>query len=557
MSREQGLPGRNISNTLDLPDHRAIAEIRLILALATMVAVSFMPSPSAQSMLLPYGVIAAYIASALVLYWVVLNRPALVRRGLVYWVDAGWLLAIVSLSGHPDNPLFLLLLFPILVAAAQSGFVQGMSVLAVTTLAFVLLSGLAAGTHPKPELLLQTGTLLALGFMVSRWAGAESRLKRELSALNRLGKSPGLRDDAEPFWRDTLQELAVYFGAESAFFLGREEDGSYRIYEYETGKPVWSMTLDDEQATLLASVPERWAIAWRSFFRIARLGRARVVDLVEGKTLEGMEGRLRELVQILETRRWLSFPLLSGPYYRGRVFLLGIERFRFKPEWGFIQQLAGQVSLKWDNLLLARQLTRIAASGERERISRDLHDGTVQPYLGLKFGLEALRMKVPDDDALAADVDELVRVTDTAILQLRGYIRDLRTSEVEGTYAALTVIRAQVQQFEDYSGLKVEIHAPEFDLKGSKLLEVRQIIAEGLSNIRRHSSARQAVLDIVVEQNILRIAFINPVANIVPAFTPRSLTERAAAMGGWVEAARLATQTVVRIVLPLWMQEKK
>lgn len=276
--------------------------------------------------------------------------------------------------------------------------------------------------------------------------------------------------------------------------------------------------------------------------------------MVDGRSLEGREACLQALAQTLETKRWLSFPLHTGSSYRGRIFLVGIERLKCRLEWGFIQQLAGQISLKWDNLLLARQLTRVAASGERERISRDLHDGTVQPYLGLKYGLEALRRKVPNDNALAAEVEELVRMTDHSILQLRGYIRDLRTAGGPGTHPALTVIRAQVQQFEAHAGLKVDILAREFDLSESRLLEVRQLLAEGLSNIRRHTNARQATLEIFVEQGLLRITFINPVASIAPPFKPRSLTERAAAMGGGVEVMRLATQTIVKIVLPLWRE---
>lgn len=557
MNLEEASLNRNIANTLDLPDSRAIAEIRLILALATLVAVSFM-LPLTGRHALTYGVIGAYIASALVLYWVVLNRPTVVREGVVYWLDAGWLLAIIGLAGNPDSPLFLLLLFPVMVAAARTGFVQGMAVSVGTSLAYVLLSGMLDDeVQFRPELILQAGILLLQGFMISRWAGAEGYLKRKLKTLNRLGRLSGLRDEDEPFWTETLGELAAYFGARSALFLAVEEDGSQRIYEYEAGKHVWSMALRDDQAALLGGMPEHWAVVWRSWFRSPRFGTARVVDMLGGQALEGMEGRLQALAHTLETQRWMSFPLHAGTRYRGRIFLVGIERFKCKLDWGFVQQLARQISLKWDNLLLARQLTRVAASGERERISRDLHDSTVQPYLGLKYGLEALRRKVPDDHALAADVDELMRMTDNSILQLRGYIRDLRTTEGSGVHSALTMIQAQVQQFEAHSGLKVDIRARDFELSESKLLEVRQLIAEGLSNIRRHTRARQATLEMLVEQGMLRIAFINPVSRVAAPFKPRSLTERAAAMGGVVETTRLANETIVKVELPLWREDKK
>jgi signal transduction histidine kinase len=540
------------NSPLDSPDHRAVAEIRLILAAATLVAVVFTSPFTGLSAFLSYVVIAAYVVSALALYWA-WKRPSGVRPRLAYWLDAGWLLAIIGLTRDSDSPLFLLLLYPILVAAAQAGFVRGMVVSAGTALAYLLLSvSLASGRHNADELVLEAGILLLLGFMISRWAGAEQHLKRKLRVLGRLGKSSGLGDEDEPFWTEKLGELAAYFAAESALFVGGGDDG-YRIYEYETGKPACGTALSDEQAATFTGLPEHWAIAWRLPFPGSG---ARVVDMADGRDLVGMEGRLQALAENLDSPRWLSFSLHGGARGRGRIFLLDIRPFSGRPEWAFIQQLAGQIALKWDNLLLARQLTRVAASGERERISRDLHDSTVQPYLGLKYGLEALRRKMPNDNALAADFDELVRMTDRSILQLRGYIRDLRGTERDGEYPGLSAIRAQVQQFEEYSGLKVDVRAREFTLSEPRLLEVRQLVAEGLSNIRRHTQARKVALDLLVEQNTLRIAFINPVARIAAPFRPRSLIERAAAMGGAVEVMRFANETVVKVVLPLWREEK-
>ncbi len=555
MSLEEASLKKDLTPALDAPDQRTIAEIRIVLALSMLLAVVFDPSFTELPGPLSYAVAAAYVASALVLYWVGPRRPELVRQRLHYWLDAGWLLAIIGLTGNSASPLFLLLLFPILVAAAQSGFLQGMAVSLGVAAAYGLLSVLLAN---KPLLgpgwVVRAGVLLVLGFMVARWAGAENRLKRKLGTLNRLGRPAGLREEAEPFWTDTLEELATYFGAHSALFIGREEDGSHRIYEYEAGKPVWSMALNAEQAAVLAGVPERWVVSWRSFLRGSRHGSARVVDLDDGKPQEVTAPRLQALVQTLEARRWLSFPLNAGARHGGRIFLVGVGRSALKPDLCFIRQLVGRISLEWDNLLLARQLTRVAACGERERISRDLHDSTVQPYLGLRYGLEALRRKVPGDAALAAEIDELVRMTDDSVLLLRGYIRDLRSAERDGAHPAFTAIQAQVQQFEEYSGLKVDVRAREFTLGEPRLFEVRQLIAEGLGNIRRHTRAAHATLEIAVEQGVLRIAFINPVARMAPPFKPRSLTERAAAMGGGVDVVRQPTETIVRIELPLWRE---
>lgn len=128
MNLEEASPRTSPTRALDAPDQRTVAEIRIVLALSMLLAVVFVPSFTELPRPLSYAVAAAYAASALVLYWVGPNRPALVRPRLIYWIDAAWLLAIIGLTGNSTSPLFLLLLFPILVAAAQFGFVQGMAV---------------------------------------------------------------------------------------------------------------------------------------------------------------------------------------------------------------------------------------------------------------------------------------------------------------------------------------------------------------------------------------------------------------------------------------------
>lgn len=542
------------SRSIDLPDHKAIAEIRLILAVAIVAAVVFTPSITRLPVPIDYAVIGAYAVSALVLFWAARQRPATVHPRRFYWLDAGWLLAIIAVTD--GEPLFLLLLFPVLVAAAQSGFSQGLVVSLATAAAYVFLSGFLTGQADSASLALQAGVLIVLGFMVSRWAGAEHRLKRKLGVLNQPGSYAGVREELEPFWTETLGELATYFGAKSAFFLASEADGTHRIYQYDAGKAVWSMPLGGDEVAALTRLPEQCAVAWCSLFRAPPHGYWRALDMSTGHACGEVEaGVVRTLAHTLDESRWLCFPAHSGSRYLGRLFLTGIGPWDCRLDHEFIQQIARQVGLKWENLLLARQLAAVVATGERERISRDLHDGTVQPYLGLKYGLEALRRKIPDASPLAAEVEELVRMTEGSIVQLRGYIRDLRTVERDGTQPALTTIHAQVRQFEDYSGLKVDLRCREFTLSQGQLLEVRQLISEGLSNIRRHTAASKAALEIVVEQNALRIAFFNPVTRIAHPFTPRSLAERAAAMGGSVEVMRLATETIVKVVLPLWKEE--
>jgi len=67
MSHEEASLSTSLS--LHAPDHRAFAEIRLILAVATLAAVIFTSPFTGLTTFLSSGVIVACALSALALYW--------------------------------------------------------------------------------------------------------------------------------------------------------------------------------------------------------------------------------------------------------------------------------------------------------------------------------------------------------------------------------------------------------------------------------------------------------------------------------------------------------
>ena len=61
------------------------------------------------------------------------------------------------------------------------------------------------------------------------------------------------------------------------------------------------------------------------------------------------------------------------------------RRFRYmEPDLRFLQQVIGQAALVVENIP-PRSAGSEVATHERRRISRDLHDGTIQPYIGLAW----------------------------------------------------------------------------------------------------------------------------------------------------------------------------
>lgn len=78
--------------------------------------------------------------------------------------------------------------------------------------------------------------------------------------------------------------------------------------------------------------------------------------------------------------------------------------------------LTGLHSMKRDGSILL----------ERRRISRDLHDSTIQPYLGLKWALEAIQTKSAAGRPILDDLTRLVARVDQELLSMRRYVSSLR-----------------------------------------------------------------------------------------------------------------------------------
>jgi signal transduction histidine kinase len=84
--------------------------------------------------------------------------------------------------------------------------------------------------------------------------------------------------------------------------------------------------------------------------------------------------------------------------------------------------------------------------------------------------------------------------------------------------------------------------------------EVFQMVAEGLSNVRRHTRSAQATVTLTCCDQHLRLRIANDIATDSgrTPFTPRSITERATALGGdayveWPEHGG----TVIVVDIPL------
>jgi signal transduction histidine kinase len=193
---------------------------------------------------------------------------------------------------------------------------------------------------------------------------------------------------------------------------------------------------------------------------------------------------------------------------------------------------------------------------ERRRISRDLHD-SIQPYLGLKLGLEALRRRVAGSGPIELEVDELIHMAGEGITELRRYVGNLTYAGRPGPSQSLAQgIRDQARKTGELYGLRVDVIA-ECDVVVSARLfeELMYMLREGLANVRRHSDARRAAVTLRVRRGGLELEIANDRRKGSEAaleFNPRSIDERARELGGRVRVwAPAGADSLVTIEAPL------
>lgn len=199
-----------------------------------------------------------------------------------------------------------------------------------------------------------------------------------------------------------------------------------------------------------------------------------------------------------------------------------------------------------------------AAQKEREKLSHDLHDNTIQTLYAAQLGLKhtTLRLKEAPDEArreLAGVQMEL----DAVIAQMRRFITAEAT--LEQTVDLPAVLQASVQRVRVGDTTKIELHceASASDrLTGTQAVQLANIAREALSNSLRHAQARRVDIWLRAEANTVSLEIADDGRGFEPhAHAPQgvgltSMAARAQETGGMLElqsAPGEGTRVVVRV----------
>lgn len=250
-------------------------------------------------------------------------------------------------------------------------------------------------------------------------------------------------------------------------------------------------------------------------------------------------------------------PLGEGSRVFGRLFVRGaVERPLNIDDTWFLLKVVRQLGLYLETVRLSERISEEAAETERRRIALDLHDGVVQPYIGLQLGISALKQKASMPEGVASsDFERLDLLAKDGVRDLREYIRGLRDG-TRGDWSLIPAIGRYISKFTEATGIEVIFEHDSFEktaIAERLSVDIFQMICEAVSNARKHTNSTRIVIgmrrsgaDILVS-----IEDEGETEGSTSVFVPRSITQRAALNGGTVKVVPTAAGGVrVTIEIP-------
>jgi signal transduction histidine kinase len=256
--------------------------------------------------------------------------------------------------------------------------------------------------------------------------------------------------------------------------------------------------------------------------------------------------------ELLDARSFISVPLkFRGG--QGRVYMTATKRRFTEADAIFLMQIVDQVLPVIENIHLLDRLASLAALRERRTIAHDLHDSTVQPYIGLSHTLSALRNKAGVDNPLKADIDALSAMTAEVVSDLRRFAGGFARKDQVAGQLVHGALRRHVQQAKQFYDIDIALDiAGEAHIGDRMAAAVLQLASEGINNICKHTDARNGALRIVCEDNWLSLEIENESTTAPAPFVPRSITHRSNSLGGRTRVEHRGSGiTVVRVEIPV------
>lgn len=523
-----------------------IGGLRLILAASALLAYYDATSLEHRLLVTGYAVFSAVLFVATTTSLIKMNR-------LVLWSDVVWYCVLIWFSEPITSVLFLFFIFSILVAGFTYGFSEGRRVTLTTVGLYI---GIVVFHDPIDQIIwdrlfLRSTFLFGLGMLISYWGGSETSLKEHLRILRETTRLSNPRFGIDLSAIQVMRKLKEYFHADICLAIAFD-DGSQQFKFRQTGTVTEhmrpSVLPDDLIPLLLKDAPQEIILFYHDAFnRLTCLCHTSGGDRWSRRDASHAE----QIADFLNAKSFISVPL-AGSKGGGRLYLASSAGPYSRNAALLLEQIVEQAFAVLHQVELLDRLASDAASEERKRIVGDLHDSTIQPYIGLKLGLDGLKLRAAPDNPLVPYLHTLSDMATHVIADLRSYVADLKREELSPEGSLYSALRRVVEKFSAYYGLHAQLQVHEqITVPDRMAVEAMQIVSEGLSNVHKHTDSRTAKVRISSCERALVIEIENPGSpDSGTPFTPSSIKRRAESLGGTLTTRLDCNATTVSVTIP-------
>jgi signal transduction histidine kinase len=275
----------------------------------------------------------------------------------------------------------------------------------------------------------------------------------------------------------------------------------------------------------------------------------------------------------------MAMPLSARDQVIGSlVFCTLYDAASFSPrDVALARAIADQLSVAIDNATLYDEvqqsgklrgelLHRVvsAQEAERQRIARELHDGTGQTLTALGLGLAAAADRVEADPvAVRQQLVDMKQMNAQVLQEVHNVIADLRPSILDNL-GLIPALRGHIRAFEQRTGIQAQlaIQGKGLRLKPEVETTIFRIAQESLTNVVRHAEARSVLVQLTFGERDVRLSVhddghgfdVEPAlagAGGRAAWGLLGIQERASLVGGAAEiVSRPGEGTTVRVFIP-------
>jgi len=491
-----------------------------------------------------YALLAFYIAQGTAVIFLLRSREQSTAsfRLLVHGADVIWPALISLFTTSQSNPFFLFFLFVLAAAAYRWGLWETVMTSAASvsllwleslTLRVGIIHSLNGwlGHHRLPgiradvvdfepkRLFMRSVYLIVMGLLLGYLAEQQKKLRAEKDVAARMLGFVRMDAGLAGTLAQIISELLKLYGAPRALIASRES-GNPRtaVGVLESQKGIAEVRWIDPGPTgsetyLTESTATSWYVrsSWDSpQFSVLGLDS-------KGRQVRDLDPAIVRRFADLHPFQFLSAVSFSfGEELTGRIFLLEPNfSSSVEEELRFLQSLVGQVSPAVYNLYLLRRLRRRAGALERARLVRELHDGAVQSLIGVEMQVDVLRRNFPDSPEssseprqadeharfIAAELERIQMLLREEVLKLRELMQQMKSAEIDARRLP-SFLRDSVQRFQRETGITARflIDDEQILLPPPVCRELARIAQEALVNVRKHSGAKQVLVQLLEVQ---------------------------------------------------------